>query len=373
MTKPRKQIVSLEDTSYYHCMARCVRRAYLFGDDPFTGRNYDHRKQWVVDQVALLANIFAIDVCAYAVMSNHTHLVLRVDQEKAQQWSAHEVITRWHKIFSGNLLSLKALKDAEELNDAENLLLGELVEKWRERLMDISWFMRRLNETIARMANEEDGVKGRFWEGRFKSQALLDEAAILSCMIYVDLNPIRAGICDLPEDSDFTSIQDRLLAMAERKVGRPKKTRPKKTQAKNSSSTQTKEKQTIPLAKFCTPPKKHFELKPDQATHTAKGKASNAIPFYWLDYMALLDWTGRAIRDDKKGYIPGYVPHILVRMGVDPDSWLDSLPKIEAQFTEFMGKQESIRELSQRSNKKWLKGIGFADKMFSGLPRSLQS
>ncbi len=70
-----------------------------------------------------------------------------------------------------------------------------------------SFSMRGVNETIARLANSEENIKGRFWEGGFKSQALLDETALLSCMAYVDLNPIRAGMQQDLVDSDFTSIQ----------------------------------------------------------------------------------------------------------------------------------------------------------------------
>ena len=93
--QPRKQQISLEDTSYYHCMARCVRRAYLCGDDSFTGVNYDHRKQWIVSSLRFLSYIYAIDIAAYAVMSNHYHVVLHVDRERAQSWTHKEVMERW--------------------------------------------------------------------------------------------------------------------------------------------------------------------------------------------------------------------------------------------------------------------------------------
>ncbi|WP_133511163.1 hypothetical protein [Candidatus Thiosymbion oneisti] len=88
-----------------------------------------------------------------------------------------------------------------------------MAEVYRARLHDLSWFMRTLNEHIARRANAEDGVKGRFWEGRFKSQALLDEKALPAAMAYVDLNPVRAGLAETPEASDYTSIQERIAGL----------------------------------------------------------------------------------------------------------------------------------------------------------------
>ncbi|RRS06463.1 transposase, partial [Pseudoalteromonas sp. J010] len=124
----------------------------------------------------MLASVFCIDVCAYAVMSNHTHIVLYVDDNKAKRLSDEAIVIRWHKLFKGNGISQK-FTEGEPLNESEQLILDELVDKYRERLADISWFMRVLNEDIARRANREDNCTGRFWEGRFKSQALLDEAA----------------------------------------------------------------------------------------------------------------------------------------------------------------------------------------------------
>jgi hypothetical protein len=88
----------------------------------------------------------------------------------------------------------------------------ERIAQLRKRLCSLSWFMARLNLFIARAANKEDKVKKRFWESRFKCQALLDEAAIATCMVYVDLNPIRAGLAGTPEESDYTSIQERIHA-----------------------------------------------------------------------------------------------------------------------------------------------------------------
>ncbi|MEP3826810.1 MAG: hypothetical protein ABJM47_01875, partial [Lentilitoribacter sp.] len=191
MPQSRQSQISLIDTPYYHCVSRCVRRTFLCGMDKFTGQSYEHRRRWVEERLLFLASVFAIDICAYAVMSNHTHVVLCVDKSLAESWSMKEIIVRWHQLHQGTLLSQKFHR-GDKLSPGEWFSLEETVEIYRQRLYDISWLMRNLNEHIAREANKEDGCTGRFWEGRFKSQALLDESAVLACMAYVDLNPIRA-------------------------------------------------------------------------------------------------------------------------------------------------------------------------------------
>lgn len=90
MTQSRDTQISLDDTPFYHCYVRCVRRAFLCGDDHCSGGNYDHRKQWIVSGLRFLSYIYAIDICAYAVMSNHYHVVLHVDHERTQDWTQRE-------------------------------------------------------------------------------------------------------------------------------------------------------------------------------------------------------------------------------------------------------------------------------------------
>ena len=124
-------------------------------------------------------------------MSNHYHTVIRINQDQAVEWSDREVAKRWLQIFTGPILMRRHLAGTD-LTSLELEQVAELLATWRKRLCDISWFMRCINEPIARMANAEDHCTGRFWEGRFTSQALLDERAVLACMTYVDLNPIRA-------------------------------------------------------------------------------------------------------------------------------------------------------------------------------------
>lgn len=311
MAVPRKQQVSLVDTPYYHCISRCVRRAFLCGEDKSTGQSFEHRRAWVEDKLLALRKVFCIDVCAYAVMSNHTHVVLCVDEKKAKRLKQKAVIIRWHKLFKGNLLTQKYLSD-KPLHPAEENTLAEMTKVFRKRLKDISWFMRVLNEDIARKANFEDNCTGRFWEGRFKSQALLDEAALAACMAYVDLNPIRAKIANTPEKSDYTSIQQRINAAV-------KGTQPKA------------------LLKFSGNPHKHMP----------KG-----LPFELKSYIELVELTGRIIREDKRGAISANELPMLTRLGISPENWLKLTTQFTKSFHGAVGKPDNMIEYCEHLKKK---------------------
>ena len=163
MPTPRKQQISLSDTQYYHCMSRCVRRGFLCGFDSITHKDYSHRKQWIEERLALLSDTFAIDVYAYSLMDNHMHSVLKINAPLAHIWSDEEVMRRWQKIFSIPVLVERYL-NGECHSDAEQDKAMETIAEFRERLMNISWFMRCLNEYIARKANAEDNCTGRFWD-----------------------------------------------------------------------------------------------------------------------------------------------------------------------------------------------------------------
>ncbi|MDX6851605.1 transposase, partial [Gilvimarinus sp. SDUM040013] len=214
----------------------------------------------------------------------------------------------WRKLFKGPLVVQRHLAK-QVLAPEELILLSDIVKQWRHRLADISWFMRCLNEPIARMANKEDKCTGRFFEGRFKSQALLDERALLSCMAYVDLNPIRASMAKTPETSDYTSIQERLGI------------NPANT-SKPIESHQDTSKSPLSLA----------ELMPF-AGRESHNTSADHIPFHLSDYLELVDWTGRAIRNDKRGAINNSLPSILERLNIPSTDWLESCCHIESQFS----------------------------------------
>lgn len=212
MTYPRNKIINLKQTQYYHCVSRCVRRAYLCGKDRLTGRNYEHRRGWVEKRLLLLANVFTVDVYAYAVMHNHTHLVLYVNQAQNSVLNDEEILKRWSRIAKLDPICKDYLNATlrDQMSENESDYAVNRARIIRSRLGSISWFMRFLNQHIARRANKEDDCTGRFWEGRFKSQALLTQEAILACMSYVDLNPVRAGICQVPETAEHTSVFRRI-------------------------------------------------------------------------------------------------------------------------------------------------------------------
>ncbi len=310
MPKPRHCQVSLEATPYYHCVSRCVRRAFLCGQDAHTGRSFEHRRQWIEDKLLDVAAVFALDLCAYAVMSNHFHVVRHVDTDEAEQWSVDEVIERWHRLFQGHLLSQR-YQEGAALSQAELKRLHQIVETWRARLMDISWFMRVVNEAIARQANAEDRCTGRFWEGRFKSQALLDEAALAACLAYVDLNPVRAKVTETPEASSHTSIRQRVA------------------KAQTAHTPNHPQQQPTGLLPFAGYPR----------TDMPKG-----LPFRLTDYLELVDWTGRVIREDKRGAIDAALPPILERLGIEPKHWLFLTQHFESRFKGLVGSAYRLKQ-----------------------------
>jgi REP element-mobilizing transposase RayT len=352
-------LVSLDDTPWYHCVSRCVRRAFLCGEDAFSGMNFDHRRGWIAERIKQLSGVFAIDVGAYAIMSNHYHLVVRIDRERALEWSLDEVLERWTRLFSGPLLVTRHLSDDRgQMTGAEIAKVEEIGEEYRARLHNLSWFMRTLNEHIARQANAEDGVKGRFWEGRFKSQALLDEKALLAAMAYVDLNPVRAGIAETPEGSDYTSIQERVSGVepkAEDEV-LAQEHAPGLTPEIQALDGQTPraEKEARPLLPQAA------ALMPFDAT----SQAPWAIPFAFEDYLELIDWTGRVMRSDKRGQIPPGYPRILDRLGIDPERFIGYSERLLKEFGTAVGAPAAMVDLCARRQTKYLHGIRAARRMF---------
>jgi len=260
MTLARSSLINLANTPYYHLVSRCVRRAYLCGSDSVSGQSFEHRRGWIINEINTLLRLFTLHISAYSIMQNHYHLVVCIDKPAALALSDKQVALQWQQRFNLPVIVQHWLND-QPLSNPEQRLVKQFIRRWRARLYDISWFMRCLNESIARRANLEDKCKGRFWEGRFKSQALLDDKALLQCMAYVDLNPVRAGLARTPETSRYTAIRQRIF-----------------------------NHQGQPL------PKPAIALMPMGGKDT--GGPAPSIPFKFEDYLNLVDWSGRAGRED---------------------------------------------------------------------------
>jgi REP element-mobilizing transposase RayT len=291
----------------------------LCGIDNYSGQSYEHRRGWVEKRLLFLSSVFAIDLCAYAVMSNHVHVVLHVDVKQTQVWSDYDIVQRWHRLHKGTLLT-QMFARGDTIGKGQRLTLDNTISEYRRRLHDISWLMRNLNEYIARRANKEDECTGRFWEGRFKSQALLDEAALLSCMAYVDLNPIRTKIAKTPETSKHTSIKKRLESIKQN-----------------------------------TPTHSLMPFVGNERQHMPKG-----IAFSLKDYCEIVDITGKIIRHDKAGHFDQQQQPILKRLGVSDEQWLILTTEFEKHFCYAAGAEQLMNQFKEHTGHQRIRGMGKA-------------
>ncbi|MCH9027723.1 MAG: transposase, partial [Proteobacteria bacterium] len=248
--------------------------------------------------------VFAIDVCAYAVMSNHYHLVVRLTPATAKGWDDAEVLARWGQVFAVPAVVAEANGHGPSPDG-----VTDWISVYRERLASLSWFMRCINEPLARRSNREDDCSGRFWEGRFKVQALLDEAALLRCMAYVDLNPIRAKLATTPETSVHTSVHARI-------------------NGKGASLLGFADQQPRP-----------------------------ALPCCWQDYLALVEWTGREWRPGKRGRIDPDLPLILERLNTDQETWLKDLRRMNSWHGRALGSLEALQAYCEHLGQRWMHGL----------------
>jgi REP element-mobilizing transposase RayT len=312
MTCARKDFAPRGLPGRFHCIARCVRRAWLCGKDPYSGKNFDHRRQWVEDRITFLADLFAVSVMSYAVMSNHLHVVLELRPDAADKWTAEDVADRWIRLFPS------AREGHDEQRRAILLSDPEALAERRLRLMDLSWFMRCLDEHIARKANNEDDVTGRFWEGRFKCQVLESEQALAAAMVYVDLNPVRAGIAEGILDSRHTSVSKRAEDI---RAGR---TDPNET------------------------------LKP------IAGIGQSVLALTNAQFIELVDWSGRQMYPGKRGKIEASEPTALARLGMAAQRWEHDVKGVGNGYWRVVGTAQALIDKAIALGQQWVKGIGYA-------------
>jgi REP element-mobilizing transposase RayT len=327
MTIARKNIVDEETPGFYHCTNRCVRRSFLCGFDKFSKKDYSHRKDWLEQRIIELCDIFSVELFAFAVMSNHYHAVLYLDPQAPLNWTKEEVAEHWLKAYPGRLDNPEFAKQREFKKQAI-IADKEKLKLYRKRLGSLSWFMSRLNEPLAKQSNQEDVCTGRFWEGRYSAQALLDEAAVFSAMAYVDLNPIRANLAETLNESNNTSIKRRIDSI--------------------------KEKEPIDVQAY-------LNASVNAISNQMKSKK---LPMSLKDYIELVEWTGKSIIHPNKHAMPSNIQSSLHRLNLQQAHWLKQIENFGKHYCHVVGPIELIKEKAKQLNQKWMKGIKAAKLLY---------
>jgi REP element-mobilizing transposase RayT len=345
----RKEMIDPSEIQVCHTVSRCVRRAFLCGDDPISGASFAYRRQWIRDRLEFLASVFGIDCLTYAIMSNHIHLVLRSRPDIVAAWSDEEVARRWLRLFPTRREEDGSPAEPTELEVASIVNQTDALAERRRRLSDISWWMRCTTEHIARRANREDCCTGHFWEGRYKCQLLLDEASLLACAAYVDLNPVRAAMAESPEESLFTGAKDRI----DDQCGKNKAGRKKTYDCERN--------RPGPKSGWLSPVEANESSDPTGQDACNKGRRASRkgfLPISLCEYLELLDWTGRQIRGDKRGSIPGHLSPILQRIDLDAPDWCDLVKEFGRTFKRVAGTSEHLAAEALRRGQRWIQSPG---------------
>jgi REP element-mobilizing transposase RayT len=328
MTMARSHLVDVTITRWYHCITRCVRRAFLLGEGPAD------RRVWIEHRLKELAEIFAISVGGFSVLDNHLHLLVRLDPDTAKSWSDEEVVGRWGRLFPPRDKSRKALPASKEWMSLR-LKDVQWVAKARERLQSLSWFMKCLKEPLARLANRQDDTRGAFFEGRFKSVAILDEESLLATCAYIDLNPVAAGVTRTPEASPHTSIKERIdHAKAHGRIQDLKEA----------------DRGSLAGSKAASKLEDSHWLCPIEDRHLLDSTREGMLEGFSLgSYLLLVDYTGRLFRDGK-ATISRKLSAIFDRIGSNAEAWWSRLEKLSngrllGRF--FAAKRERLREAAR--------------------------
>jgi REP element-mobilizing transposase RayT len=330
----RAEVFDPAEIAVVHVMARTVRRCFLLGADPVSRKNFDHRRDWIEIKLQHLAATMGIDLLGFALMSNHFHLVLRSRPEVVETWNDEEVARRWLV-----LCPLRKIRTSDNNSDeyiAAEPTTAELnaicknpirLAQVRRRLSDISWWMRLLCQHIAQRANrEEGGGLGKFWQSRFKAIRILDEATLLACSAYVDLNPIRAAMAQSLEDSQHTSAKHRFESIEQ--------------QAQGVESATCSDGFLAPV---CVD-EVHDPIGPHPSSRFPRCSDKGFLSMSALEYLQLLDWTARQVRPDKPGSTPDDLPPILDRLRLEPKIFTDQVRLFGRMFSAAAGQPQTLSD-----------------------------
>lgn len=399
----RVELFDPSEIAVIHTISSVVRNCYLMGDDPLTGTNFDHRKEWIETGLQRSAANFGIDVIAFCLMDTHMHLVLRTRPDVVASWDNTEVARRWLM-----LCPVRKNKDGSpkepseaELNTIRNN--HKRLEEIRSRLSDISWLIRLLCQRVGQRANKEDGKRGNFWQSRYRSVRLLDEESILACAAYVDLNPIRAAMAETIESSPFTSAQKRITALKQQLADQtrladlassfPADTLPEVVrcdaflspvqivesepqQKPNSTNDGAVNDDAVcngkvndvsavigsqavagQLTTDIDATKASIDATGASAVGTSKGAAKlrcsdkGFTSLSTADYLQLLDWTARQAVAGKRGSTPEDAPPLFERLNISVEVWCELVVHFDEYFFLVAGKPQTVDAYRSRVKK----------------------
>jgi REP element-mobilizing transposase RayT len=339
MAIARARLVDLSVARWYHCITRCVRRACLLGEG-----NLD-RRAWIEQRLAKLGEVFSIAVGGFSVLDNHLHVLLRLDPELAAGWSDEEVARRWAKLFPPRDGQRKPVPVSQQWID-EKLRDPVWIARARERLQSLSWFMKCLKEPLARMANREDKATGAFFEERFKSIAIVDEEALLAACVYIDLNPVAAGIAQVPEESPHTSVKQRVGHVEAQ--GRMGELIAAPNESVGASVVAGGLEETLWLCPI------------EDRRGLDSSREGMFVGFPLKSYLLLVDYTGRIFRDGK-ARISAELAKIFDRLGCPADRWSSRLKRLQGgRLTGriFASSKARLQEIAAKLNVRHLVNYG---------------
>lgn len=378
----RREVFEADTVGVYHCYSRTVRRCFLCGHDSYSGKNYSHRRGWIRNRLRFLAQQFGIDIFAYAVMSNHFHIVLRNRPDLVESWEDREVARRWLLLCP---LRKNAYGQPEQPTEEELTMLvrqPETIAEYRARLSNPSWLMRLLCQEIGRRSNREENCTGKFFDGRFKMVRLLDEAAVLACMAYVDLNPIRAGATDSLGGYAEVSIGERMRTLEETGIDPSDWLAPIAWNASPCGAEETRgsEPTRAPEAtdsQQVSPPNgseptadaassQDGQTPPDASPPNRRG----CLPIGMKDYLRLLVWLAATRSSGANGASESGPPTsgeapgdeagtaILARLGLEAQAFREVVENFGRCFSTAAGSPSSLRREASRRGRRCLHAPG---------------
>ena len=328
MTIARAHLVDPAVTRWYHCLTRCVRQAFLLAEGALD------RKAWIEHRLEELAQIFSVSVGGFTVMDNHLHVLVRLDPLTAAAWSDEEVVRRCGRLYPPRDGKRQPLLVSDEWVK-EQLKNPAWIAMARQRLGSLSWFMKCLKEPLSRLANREEKTGGAFFEGRFKSVAILDDESLLAVCAYIDLNPVAASVAEVPEASKHTSIKQRVEHVQQQ--GRTDDLQAAKDGSAAGSSAAAGLEEGLWLC-------------PIEDRQRLDSPREGMVEGFSLgNYLLLVDYTGRIYREGK-AVISAELDAILERLGSSAENWQARLRKLASgrllgRF--FAATQARLREVAQ--------------------------